>query len=171
MPRSSKITPKKLARVRAARAEGKGLRAAAKEAGVSHQTIANWERRQPKRKAPSSAVATEAAAILDAPLPQPGDPEALSQVRARAELVRGLLERLTPAVAADEYPATNYVTLARYGDELARVIAELTPPSPKDPNEDRNVLDAERVLLARIASMVGDAEAEASVSQKAKYGR
>lgn len=89
-------------------------------------------------------------------------PEGIGDMRARLGTVRALLGRLTPAVERDEYPATSYVTLARYADDIAARIVELTPPAPKDPADDENVREAERILLARIESMVAEAEGRAA---------
>jgi hypothetical protein len=170
MARQSASTPAKRAKLRELRARGLGLRPAAKAVGVSHETARSWERLDAARAAgrkppatckPALAVAADAAAaaeVLAAGLPSPGDPEALSTVRARAALVGALLRRLTPAVETGEFSPTAYVTLARYGDDLARLIHELTPPAPKDPNEDLSVLEAERTLLAKLEGMVADAE-------------
>lgn len=165
MSRVGKRTPKRVAAARAALEAGKGLRAAAKAAGVSHETIRSWElakgsKRQGRTGARPSTAATDAtvAALVATPLPTAGDPNALATAVARAAIVRGLIERLTPAVEADEYPATSFVTLARYADEVDRVVAELTPPAPKNPDDDVRVLEAERTLLARIEAMVVEAE-------------
>jgi len=61
-------------------------------------------------------------------------------------------------VEREEYPATSYVTLCRYADDLARLQAELTPPAPKDPNEDPDVREAERILVGRIERLISAAE-------------
>lgn len=158
MARPSTMTPAKIARLEELRAAGKSLREAAAELGISHATVRAWEGRR-ARAAPTLAQdEAEAAALVDRPLPRAGDPEALLEARTRAAMVQRLLERLTPGVVDQTFPATSYVTLARYGDELARVIAELTPPAPKDPNEDPDVIDAERTLIARIERMIEAAE-------------
>lgn len=170
MPRVSTITPQKIATIREGHAAGMSSREIGKLVDLSHVTVQKLIAKdvarggapaeRPKRETAPSSDAATAAALLAAPLPAPGDPEALSEVRARAALVRGLLDRLTGPVEREEFPATNWVTLARYGDELARLIAELTPPAPKDPNEDPDVLEAEKILIARIDGMVKDAEAK-----------
>src|SRR5262245_57943428 len=145
MPRPNKATPSKLAKLRDGKANGQSLRERAKAAGVPVETARRWEARDVAAPGPVNAKAKTprlkadakvAAALVAAPLPAPGDPEALSIVRQRSALLSGLLARLTPAVESGEYAATSFVTLARYGDDLARVLAELTPPAPKDPDQD-----------------------------------
>lgn len=152
------MTPKKIDQLRAMLSQGKSSRDVAEALGVSHTTVQRWEAKV-ARAAPTLAQdEAEATALVDRPLPRAGDPEALLEARTRAAMVQRLLERLTPGVVDQTFPATSYVTLARYGDELARVIAELTPPAPKDPNEDPDVIDAERTLIARIERMIEAAE-------------
>ena len=164
MPRPSKMTPKKLEAVRGARARGAGLREAARDAGVSPETARAWERRDVARrvstkKKPAPKIAapaeTEIAAILDAP-----PPSGLEEVRSRLTIVRALVERLIPAVEAEEFSPGSFVTISKYCDDLARLLVELTPPAPKNPDEDPSVLEAARVLAARFESMVADAEKE-----------
>ena len=179
--RPSKLTPKKRERYLALRAQGKGLREAAAEVGVHHSTVARWEAKDagakavvgeaPKRPAkrgptqrpalapvPSSPDADLATTLVAEALPRADDPEALAVARRRLVLIDGLLSRLMPYVQAAEYPATNYVTIARYGDDLTRLIAELTPPTPKDPAEDEKVKEAARTLSVRFERMIAAAE-------------
>lgn len=176
MSRPAASTPKKRARLRELRASGLGLRPAAEALGVSHMTAARWEREDAKRglgamtssgaraatktprpAKPTARAAREARAVLAAALPLPEDPEALAMLRARARLVADLLRRLTPAVESGEYSPTSFVTLAKYGDELARLIAELTPPPPRDPDSDPSILEAERALLAKLEGLIAEA--------------
>lgn len=164
MPRPSRIDPTKIATMKDALARGVSVREIAREIGVDEKTVRNWAKKvqgKPAREraaVPAADDAAAASAALAAPLPTPGDPEALEIVRARHQLIQGLLERLEGAVEAEEYPATSFVTLAKYGDDLARLIAELTPPAPKNPDEDPDVLDAERTLLARVEKLLTEAE-------------
>ena len=81
-------------------------------------------------------------------------------MRTRLALFRASIERLIPAVEAEEFSPTSLVTISKYCDELAEVLARLTPPAPKNPDEDPNVLEAARVLAARVESMVTAAEEE-----------
>lgn len=158
MGRPSTMTPTKIARLRELRAEGRSERDVAREIGVSQSTVREWERRT-KPQTPDEA---EVEALVSTPILSEGDSDALSAVKTRSSLVQGLLRRLTPGVEQQTFPATSYVTLARYGDELARVIAELTPPAPKDPDQDPDVLEAERVLVQRIERLITEAEAKAA---------
>lgn len=177
MARPSVRTPKKLERMRAMRSSGKGLREVARELGLAPETVRTWEREAsalvsrprptaPKgrtKKRPTAGPDAEAAAeVLLSPLPSLADPEALAEVRARHAIVRGLLERLTPAVEAEEYSAVSWVQLAKYADDVARLLAELSPPAPKDPDADENVLAAERAFLERVASLIESAERRSS---------
>jgi hypothetical protein len=162
------MTPKKLTALRAARAAGKGLREAGRAANVSHQTVKNWERKaaskskgnhRPSLRPVPNVVAlngAEADAAVREPLPQ-----GLAELRPRLALFTGLLERLAPAVERDEYPAANFVTLSRHVDELKAKAAELEPPaSTESPAEKADDREAARIVLARLESMVGDAEAQ-----------
>lgn len=153
------MTPQKIARMEELLGAGKSSRDVADEIGVSHTTVQRWEAKRAKVTSTPAADAAEAVSIVQRPMPRPGDPEALTEARARAEMVQRLLERLTASVEAQTFPATSYVTLARYGDELARVIAELTPPAPKDPNADPDIIESEKTLVQRIEKMVSEAEA------------
>lgn len=169
MARPSKRSPTKIARLKAARAAGKGLHATAREIGVSHQTVANWERRAGGKagrggrrsvgasEGPPATSASTAAELLSQAVP-----EGVDDLRARHATVRALLDRMTPALERDEFSAQTYVQLARYADELATRIAELAPPARKDPADDEDLRDAERILLARIESMVAEAEGSAA---------
>lgn len=146
---------------------GVPIREIARELGVDEKTVRNWAKKASARKveratppAPSVDEAVVVAA-MSAPLPSADEPGALSMVRDRHELIRGLIERLAPAVETEEYPATSFVTVCKYGDDLARFIAELTPPAPKDPNDDPNVIDSESILFARVEKLVSDREAQA----------
>jgi transcriptional regulator with XRE-family HTH domain len=156
------MTPGKIAELERLRAEGKSARDVAEAIGVSHRTVLAWEEKRRRVNATSAPSEAEhvaaAAAIVSSPLPRAEDPEALQKARARHEMVQRLLESLTNGVVLQTFPATSYVTLARYGDDLVRVIAELTPPAPKDPNEDPDVRESERVLVSRIEKMVEEAE-------------
>ena len=161
MPATSKKTPKRIAAARAAREAGKGLRESADLAGVSHETLRRWEKKRKKRTPPDTAraaVVAEAAAVVSAPLPALDGPEALANVRGRLALVGSLLDRLAGPVLDEEYPATSFVTLMKYADDCARLVAELTPAPPKNPDEDPDVLEAEKVLVSRVESLVSAAE-------------
>jgi hypothetical protein len=152
-----------MAALRTALATGASLRDAAKAAGVSHETARTWMRatKPPTKRTSASTTKPDLAAaerLVSSPLPSRDDPEALSAVRARVALVAGLLERLTPAMESGDCPPGTWVSIARYGDELARLLAELTPPPPIDPTTDAAVIEAERELFQRIASMVSEAE-------------
>jgi hypothetical protein len=102
---------------------------------------------------PVVELGAEAEALLAAPMPT-----ALEDVQARATLIRGLLARLEPAVEMDQYSATSYVAICRYADELARLLEELTPEPPKDPDEDPDVIEAERILCERLERLIVEAE-------------
>lgn len=168
MARPSRIDPQKITTMRDALARGVSIREIARELGVDEKTVRNWAKRmqdRPTAERSTPVAADDAAAaseLLSAPLPAPGDPEALTIVRGRSRLIQGLLERLEGAVADEEYPATSFVTLARYGDELARLIAQLTPPAPKNPDEDPDVIEAEKVLIARVEKLITEAEGRKS---------
>ncbi len=138
----------------------------AREIGVDAKTIRTWKvklgigtdnDRSESAIAAAQGAATASAAMA-APLPLPGDPEALVLVRGRHDLIQGLLRSLEQAVIDESYPATSFVTLARYGDDLARLIATLTPPAPRDPDTDPDVLEAESALLARLERLVSERE-------------
>lgn len=168
MARPSKLSPAKIARLRALRDPAReggplSLRRAAAELGVSHETARAWDAKhaaKPEgRPSRSKAAAAVAAELVAAPLPAAGDVGALEQVKARADMVSRLLKKLAPAVEREEYSATNFVTLAKYGDDLARLLAELAPPTPTDPNETPAVVEAERTLLARLDLLIAKAEA------------
>ncbi len=167
MARPSQKTPTKLALIRKLHAEKMPVREIAKQAGVSVGTAAAWLKEDASSSAstrppkPAKAAAPEVAsieAIMSVPLPTRDDPEALVKVRERAALIQDLLVDLTQAVKDEEYPATSFVTLARYGDDLATRIAELSPPAPKDPNEDPDVIESERILISRLNKLVTEAE-------------
>ena len=173
MARPSTKTPKKLEALRAARASGKSLRASAEAAGVPFETARRWEKRGarrtiagdsndpatlPKKKA-ARKIAPPSPAEIDAVLGAP-PPDGQAELRERLTLIRGLLDRLAPAVEKEEYPATSFVTLARYGDELARLLVELTPPVPPDPSLDPANVEAKRLLLSTIEGLVSKAEVE-----------
>lgn len=160
MARPSTMTPGKIAQMEAMLGEGRSSRDIAEAMGLSHTTVQRWAAKRARVAPTLSQDASEVAELVGRPVPRPGDPEALQEARARAAMVQRLLERLTPAVVEQTFPATSYVTLARYGDELARVIAELTPPAPRDPNEDPDVLESERILVARVERMIEEAEAK-----------
>lgn len=169
MARPSKMTPQKIARLRELRAPARpggplSLREAAREIGVSYETVRAWEAKV--RPANGSTPATDAAAadaLVSSPpvAPDPNDPTALEVLRARADMIAALLARLAPAVEREEYSATNFVQLAKYADDLARTIATLTPPAAPDPESDTAALEAERTLVARLESMVNEAEGQA----------
>lgn len=194
MTRASKLTPAKMKKIRDARGAGASLRAAAKAAGVSHESVRAWEAKQTKRASSSAAakqtkkVASRASPVKTASRPSKamaaadaaieellggGSPAQLvllplEEVHRRQALVRRLLERLEPAVERDEYPATSFVTLAKYGDDLVRTVAELTPPDVPDPNDHPDAREAERVLLARLEGMISDAEGRATKRNETK---
>lgn len=149
------MTPTKIARLRELRAEGRSERDVARELGVSQSTVREWER----RTRPQTPDEAEVEALVATPILSAGDSDALAAVKTRSSLVQNLLKRLTPGVEQQTFPATSYVTLARYGDELARVIAELTPPAPKDPDQDPDVIEAERTLVTRLERLIVEAEA------------
>jgi hypothetical protein len=162
MTRRSTKTPTKSARLREGLARGESLRTAAKAAGVPVSTASRWQSKpgakagaKAKASPPSVDVATvaEVAAVLDAP-----KPIGLPAIIARAEVVRALLARVEGPVERDEFPATSFIAIARYLDELDRLIVELTPPAPRNPEDDPSVLEATRILVARFESMVADAE-------------
>ena len=165
MARPSRLTAKTMTTIDEALDRGASYREAAAVAGVSHQTVATRAQKRRRRGTASSpeaeAAAAEVAALLDGPAPT-----GLEDVRQRIGIVRGLIGRLTPIVERDEYPATSYVTLCRYADELARVEVDLTPPAPKDPNEDPDVIEAERVLVSRVEKLI-----EAAEERRAREGR
>ena len=100
--------------------------------------------------------------MLSVPLPTADEPEALALARGRHAVVAELLERLTPEMQAGTFPATSWVQVSKYADELVRLIAELTPPKPRDPNEDENAIEAERVFLERLAGLIEAAERRTS---------
>jgi hypothetical protein len=63
MPRSSASTPQKRAKLRELRAQGIGLRPAAKAVGISHETARSWEKAdaaKPARRKPSPRGTTTA---------------------------------------------------------------------------------------------------------------
>lgn len=157
MARPSKVTRKKIATIDDVLANGGSHREAAEAAGVSHTTVnAHVKKRRRRGAVPTpdvEAAAAEVAALLDGPVPT-----GLADVTQRMGIVRGLIARLTPMVERDDYPATSFVTLCKYADDLARVQVELTPPAPKDPNEDPDVIEAERVLVARVEKLIVSAE-------------
>jgi hypothetical protein len=68
------------------------------------------------------------------------------------------LARVEGPVERDEFPATSFITIARYLDELDRLVVELTPPAPKDPDQDENVIAAGGVFVARLAALIEAAE-------------
>jgi hypothetical protein len=176
MARPSKITPKKIAALRGARARGAGYREAAEEAGVGLATAHEWAKKDADRKNRSSGkrrskvkpppppdessngAPTESviAALVGGPMPS-----GLDDVRARLVLMRGLVERLIPAVEAEEFSPGSFVTISKYTDDLAELLERLTPPAPPDPDKDISVLESSRILMSRIAGMVSDAEQKA----------
>lgn len=138
-------------------ANGSSAREAAEAAGVSHTTVNAHVKKRRRRAAVAPVEAAEMSAEAEALLAAP-PATGLEEVTQRLAVVRGLIARLTPIVEVDGYPATSYVTLGKYADDLARTQVELTPPAPKDPNEDPDVIEAERILLARIERLIVDAE-------------
>src|SRR5690606_29590294 len=116
MPRPSLKSPKKLATVREMSARGVPGRDIAAAVNVDEKTVRNWlaaDKPAPKRKAKRRAAPVEAevaAALMSTPLPTSDDPGALADVQGRLALVRGLLDRLAPAVEVEEFPATQWVT-------------------------------------------------------------
>jgi hypothetical protein len=167
MARPSKKTPAKVARLRAARAEGKGLRAAAKEAGISHETARAWEQdafARQKQRLPHGVAHMN-------PRADAGPAGVLDDLRTRIAFLEALLARLGPAVERDEYPVAGFVGLSRYLDELNIRRAELEPPVPaQDGAASEDVREAERILLARLEAMVGEAEAKVSGERRSFAG-
>jgi len=161
MTRRSTKTPTKVGRLKAALARGESLRSAAQEAGVPKSTASRWKVQAGPKAAGKSkpsrpldeATAAEIAAVLDA-----SKPIGLPAIVARAEVVRALLARVEGPVERDEFPATSFITIARYLDELDRLVVELTPPAPKDPDQDENVIAAGGVFVARLAALIEAAE-------------
>jgi hypothetical protein len=82
-------------------------------------------------------------------------------VRERHSLIRGLLSRLSPAVEAGEYPATSFVQLSRYADDLAERVAGLTPKPTIDPDTAPDAVRDAAELIRRIEGMVTVAECTA----------
>lgn len=172
MSRPSKLSPAKIARLRALRDPARkggalSLRRAAAELGVSHETLRTWDtKHRVKAKASTTTrvrkagkrAADVAAELVVSPLPDAHNANALEQVRARSAMVGRLLKKLAPAVEREEFSATSFVTLAKYGDDLSRLLAELAPPAAKDPNEDADVLEAELALIARLEALVFEAQ-------------
>ena len=157
MARPSKLTPKTMITIDSVLAEGGSTREAGEAAGVSHTTVVKHAAKRRRRSQMPAGDVERASAEVEAILgAEPAT--ALEDVVARMAVVRGLLARLTAMVEQDEYPATSYVTLCKYADDLARTQAELTPPAPKDPNEDPDVIEAERILLSRVEKLISDAE-------------
>jgi hypothetical protein len=164
MPRPSKMTPTLIARLRALRAPDRpggalSLRAAAREIGLPYETVRGWEAKV--KPAPADAATADAIVSSPPPVPDAGEPGALDGLRERARMIAALLARLAPAVEAETYSATSFVSLAKYADELARTIAGLEPPAPVDPETDATTIEAERTLLTRLEGMICDAEREA----------
>lgn len=176
MARASRKTPQRIAAVREDLAAGMSLRAIARKRSIPTTTLQRWIGDLPETKAskradretaaapeqaglaesqvaPAPASAQEAEALLAAPRP-----EGLEDHRERLGLLRGLLLRLEPAVEAETFSATSYVALSKYADELSVRIIELTPPAPKDPNEDPDVIEAGDVLVARVRALIEAAE-------------
>lgn len=160
MSRQSAITPAKLAKMRELRdPKRKGgalsLRETAAKLGISFMTVSNWEKKHgAKRKVASPTAPSEAVKALTSAVPGTAE-----DIKARSRILRPLLQRLAKSVERGEYPATNFVQLMRYADELDRLLVELSPAPPKDPENDPNVRDAERTLLAKLEIMIGEAEA------------
>jgi transcriptional regulator with XRE-family HTH domain len=167
MARVSTLSPTKIKRLRELRDPRRpggalSLRAAASELGISHQTVSDWEKKHrvsARRVKRESRTAAKVGAALEALATT--KPTGLEDVRKRATLIREMLKKLAPAVQKEEYPATNFVTLAKYADELARLEVELSPPAPKDPDKDEQTIEAEAKLMAKLEQMIADAEARA----------
>jgi transcriptional regulator with XRE-family HTH domain len=166
MSRISKLTPKKAATIRELRnPKRKGgplsLRAVGRELGISHQTVADWERAQKKTKRRVRGAARSAAKLLAEPVPVGVD--AIVQ---RSIFIAKLLAKLAPSVEDGDFPAAAFVTLSKHSAELDRLAQELTPPEAKDPEQDPHTLESEAKFMAKLEEMITDAERRAAKAGK-----
>jgi hypothetical protein len=161
MSRTDESTPSKLVKLRELRAGGASLRDAAASLGVSHETARKWEARAARGSLLAPADVEAASVALASPPPTADGPEGLAMARARHELLRGLLVRLTPAVEAGEYPAPAFVQLAKYADVLAELVHSLAPKPPVDPDTAPDAMRDAAELIRRVEGLIVVAECSA----------
>lgn len=157
MAHQTKLTGSKVTKINEGLDEGKSSREIAEEAGVSHTTVQKHAAKRKRRASVGAPEVEAAAAEVEALLAGP-TPSGLDDVIQLQSVVRGLIARITPLVEADQYPATSFVAICKYYESLSTLRVQLTPPAPKNPDDDPDVREAERVLVARVERLIEAAE-------------
>ena len=152
-----KLAPRALARARQLSEAGASTRAIAKAlrderlADVHHGSVARaLATRQPK-PAPElpPPPPDDEPELTDLPTGAP-----LDVLRARLEWVRRLLASLEPRVARGEVPITQIAGLVRLELDVARRVADMTPPEPPDPAKDPHTIAARATVLQQVQRII-----------------
>ncbi len=175
MPAPSKKTKANITRLREMHAVGGSDREIGEALGIHHSTIASWRedmglpavggggprstRARTVVTPEARAKKTEAAEVLSQGAEDlPAGEDATSIVKARLATVRALLTALEPKGEDGDYPATSWARLAELEAKLAAALAELTPPTPVDPERDPANAEAADTVRRKLARLVGVAE-------------